>query len=199
MKYFYETEISSLANCINGRFIASVGKNKRTLVDKIGRVYDFEYYSIRPVPEGCFIVQEDSRWIETLIDKFGNVICSGCRDIDFFSEDGIAVIKKLDGSKRWITKQGQEFGEQFKDIGPFSCGYGCVKLDDGSWTYVDTNLEPIGVSFTGVYSFTFDCDYSYVVIKNKYYVIDKNFQIQSGPYDDIMWINEYNIVAVKKK
>jgi len=198
MKYFFETEINSLNECVNGRFVANVGKGRHTLVDKIGRVYDFEYYEIKPRPEGFFVVQESIFGLKTLIDSYGNVICKDCKDIDFFSDDGIALVETKDKQKRWMTKTGELFGEQFKNIGCFSGGYGCVQLDDGMWTYVDKNLEPINAKFDRVYPFLHGNDFASVIVEGKYYVINKQFEIVSGPYDHILCFENNDILLCKK-
>lgn len=196
MRYFHEG-VSSLKNCENGRFIANVGKNEYALVDRIGRISDITYYELEARQDGYFSAKKGF-FNETLIDLNGNVVCEEAKEIDLFSDDGIALVTELDGSKRWLTKQGVKFGEQFKDIGCFSGGLGCVMRDDGKWTYVNKQLEMADVAFDRVHPFLYG-ENTFVEIDGENYVINKQFQILSGPYQNIMWIEDNGLILTRNK
>ncbi len=198
MRYFNECEINSLSACENGRFIANVGKGKNTLVDQIGRVFDFEFNEIEARSDGFFAAK--TGWVnEMLIDANGNIVCKEAKEIDLFSDDGIALVTELDGSRRWLTKTGEKFGEQFDGIGCFSGGFGCVMKSDGKWTYVDKNLKMADVSFDGVKPFFRNCPYTTVEIGGGEYVINKSLEVLSGPYKNVMWIENNGLVLTSDK
>lgn len=196
MRYFHEG-VSSLQDCKNGRFIANVGKHEYALVDRIGRISAATYGELEPRIDGYFSAKKGF-FNEILIDLNGNVVCGEAKEIDLFTDDGIALVTELDDSKRWLTKQGVKFGEQFKDIGCFSGGFGCVMRDDGKWTYVNKQLEMADVAFDKVYPFFYG-DYTFVEIDGGKYVINKQFQILSGPYQSIMWIEDNGLVLTRNK
>ena len=67
-------------------------------MDKIGKIVSDEYLYITPRKDGFFTAEIDYK-NKALIDANGRVIISGCLDIDEFSDNGIALVKKNDGSK----------------------------------------------------------------------------------------------------
>ena len=195
MRYLYNTDILSFEDCINDRFIVCLGPSRYSLMDRIGRIADAEYKEIRPRFDGYFTVKNNWK-TEMLMDKDGNIICEESKDIDLFTDDDIALVTELDGSKHWLTKQGVKFGDEFSDIGCFSGGFGCVMREDGSWTYVDKQMRMANVSFDMVMPFQHSIDHTYVKKDGKCYIINKNFEILSGPYEDIFWIEKENGLVV---
>lgn len=194
MKYFHESEISFLEGCQNNRFIVHFGKEGCSLMNKIGEISDQRFRKITPRNDGYFVVEKEFL-VDTLIDENCRIICDDCQDISEFSDDQIALVVKRDGQKRWITKEGFEFGEQFKDIGYFSGGFGPVALDNGKWSYIDKNMNVANVSFDLATSF-FENDHAIVVNDDKFYIINKKFEIVSGPYHDVYFIDG-DMVLVK--
>lgn len=190
MEYFYSAGARSIDDCKNGRFVASKEGYKQFLVDKIGRVVSDKYYRIEPRPDGYFTASE-GYLSEMLIDANGRVICPECKDVTWFSDDGIAVVTELDGSKCWLTKGGQKIQTPFSDIGEFSGGFGCVKLDDGKWSYVDRDMNIVDVKFDRTFGFG-DGNFAKVLVGDETFVINKNFQVVCGPFESIMWIDEEN-------
>ena len=194
MEYFYNSEVQSLSDCKNGRFVAYVGGYKHVLVDKIGRIVSDKYYRIEPRHDGYFSASE-GYLSEILIDANGRVICPECKKVSWFSDDGIAVVTELDGSKCWLTTEGFKIQTPFADIGEFSGGFGCVQLDDGKWSYVDRDMNIVDVKFDRTFGFG-DGNFAKVVVDEQTFVINKNFQIVCGPFENIMWIDEeHGIIA----
>ena len=184
MKYFFETQIKTLHDCKNDKFVAGVPDYKHVIIDKIGRVVSGEYKTLDQRRDGFFEVSNDYTTV-SLMNPDGKIIIEGCRDIDDFSDDGIALVKKPDGSKWWITKEGYEFGKEYKDIGPFAGGYGAVMLEDGKWTYIDKNFKPAPVSFDKVG--VFDEGYARVKVGEVQYVINTDFQVVAGPFAGVLF------------
>ena len=184
MKYFFESEIKTLHDCKNDKFVAGVPNYMHVIIDKIGRVISEEYKTINQRHDGFFEVSSDYKTM-SLLNPDGKLVISGCYDIDEFSDDGIALVKKPDGSKCWITKDGFEFGKEYKDIGVFAGGYGAVMLDDGKWTYIDKNFKMADASFdlVGV----FEDGYARVKMGEYQYVINTDFQIISGPFAGVLF------------
>lgn len=197
MRYFYNTETKYLSECKNGAFIATVGQYRKAIIDPIGRISDDEYYEIEPRHDGYFTVRKNYK-SESLMDRNGNIIYADAKDIDLFTDDEIALVDKLDGTKRWITKTGFEFGSEYKDLGCFSGGYGVVQNDDDTWSYVDRNLQVVSGKYEKAAPF-FHGDFAWVSQNGKKYVINKKFEVLSGPYDSILWIEEDGIVVTRKE
>lgn len=184
MKYFFETEIKTLHDYKNDKFVAGVPNYMHVIIDKIGRVVSDEYKTINQRRDGFFEVSSDYRTM-TLLDPDCRVVISGCEDIDEFTDDGIAVAKKPDGTKCWITKEGYEFGKEYKDIGSFAGGYGAVMLDDGKWTYIDKNFKMADASFDKVGMF--ENGYARVKIGEYQYVINTDFSVIAGPFAGVLF------------
>ena len=197
MRYFSTTETKYLTKCQNGRFIATVGKFRKSIVDQIGRISNDEYYDMEPRSDGYFVVRENYR-TESLMDQNGKIIYRDAKDIDLFTDDGIALVDKTDGTRRWITKEGFEFGGEYKDIGCFVGGYGLVQNDDDSWSYVDKNLQVVSGKYEKIAPFFYG-DYAWITQNGKKFVINKKFEVLSGPYDGILWIEEDGIIVTKTK
>ncbi|MBR2391556.1 MAG: WG repeat-containing protein [Clostridia bacterium] len=197
MRYFYNTETKYLSDCKNGAFIATVGQYRKALINPIGRISDDEYYEIEPRLDGYFTVRKNYK-SESLMDKNGNIVYADAKDIDLFTDDDIALVDKLDGTKRWITKTGFEFGSEYKDIGCFTGGYGLVQNDDDTWSYVDRNLQIVSGKYEKAAPF-FNKDFAWISQNGQKFVINKKFEVLSGPYESILWIEEDGIVVTKKE
>lgn len=192
MRYFFEEPIITLNDCRNDKFVAGVPNYKKVIVDKIGRIVSEEFKNIEPRRDGFFEVSNDYSTV-SLMNGDGKIVIAGCKDIDEFTDDGIALVTKLDGSKCWITKEGFEFGKEYKNIGVFAGGYGAVQLENGKWTFIDKNFKPAGVTFDKVSYF--EGDYASVMLDGKFYAVDKEFKITAGPFEGLIFRQD-NIFAV---
>lgn len=194
MKYFFETQIKTLHDCKNDKFVAGVPDYKHVIIDKIGRVISEEYKTINQRRDGFFEVSSDYKTM-SLLDPNGRLVASGYNDIDEFSDDGIAIAKKQDGKKCWITKEGFEFGSEYKDIGIFAGGYGAVMLEDGKWSYIDKNFKVADVSFDKVGMF--EDGYARVKVGEYQYVINTEFQAVAGPFAAVLF-RQKGVFAVEE-
>lgn len=214
--YFHKTEIESMSSCHNGRFFVRVFDAEKTaqlhektpwrrnekrysyyMMDKLGRIFGeridgFEMTS-SPRQDGFFEIKIDDT--KLLIDKDQNIIASGFYEIDEFSENGVAVIEKPRG-KRYLTNlDGSVFSNEYVDYGPFVGGLATVQLKNGKWSYIDESGALQDCEFDLVSSF-YNEKYTVAVIDSQQYVIDRNFKVVSGPYPNILWIDENDIIAV---
>ena len=84
-----------------------------------------------------------------------------------------------------VTKEGFEFGKEYKNIGVFAGGFGAVQLENDKWTFIDKNFKPVGATFDKV-SF-FEGDFATVVLDGKTFVINKEFKVTAGPFEGVIF------------
>lgn len=216
VKYLHSTEIESISACHNDRFFVRVFDAEKTaalhnetpwrkgekrysyyMMDKLGRIFgeridSFEMTS-SPRQDGFFEIKIDDT--KLLIDKDQNIISSGFYEIDEFASNGVALIEKPRGKKYLTNLDGSVFSDEYLDYGPFVNGLAAVKLSNGKWSFVDEAGVLQNCSFDLVQSF-YNEKYTIAVIDSQQFVIDRNFQVVSGPYPSIMWIDENDIIAV---
>lgn len=195
MRYFFEEEVKTLHDCKNDRFVVGVPGYKQVLVDKIGRIVSDEYKYIKPRSDGYFEAEIDYKR-NILIDGSGRVIVGECLDIDHFTDDGIALVTKQDKKKCWVTKDGFEFGKEYKNVGVFAGGFGSVQLENDKWVFIDKNFNVVSPQYDKV-SF-FDGGYALVQQDKDIFVIDTEFKIRSGPYAGVLCVKDGIVAACEK-
>lgn len=213
-EYLYNTQVENISDCINGRFIVRVFDAEKTaklhetswrktekkysylMMDKLGRIFGekFDSCSLGEPPRADGFFEIEAAGTKLLIDRDQNVICSDFYDIDEFSSNGVAVVEKPRGKRFLINLDGSIFSDEYVDYGPFVNGFAKVKLQNGKWSYIDEQGNLQACMFDTAKSF-YNPNFAPITVQGENFVIDRNFKIVSGPYPNIMWIDEYNVVA----
>lgn len=212
MKYLYNTKIEAMTNSIKNKFVVSIFNAEKTaaratkwsapticdyyIMDNLGRIYDFKIDNLdfsfdEERNDEFFEVQIDG--VKYLFDDNMKVAIYGYKKISDFSKEGIAVLTKNDDTQILVKKDGSVFCDKYLLYAGFENGLCMVKLDSGKFGFIDEDLNELPNEFEDVVPFV-NKDYTWYKDESGEYVIDRNFEIVGGPFQNILIINDDNIV-----
>ena len=215
MKYYHETKILTVSDCIGGFFVATIKDpepevkpygyyvtHKDYLMDSLGRISDVGFDSIetdrifgKRKKDGAFIARNGK--VKFLIDGNSKIIAEDIVSASDFAENGYACVEFKDRNY-WVDRNGNKFGDEFSNVGWFDHGYAPVKLKNGKSTFVNSDFEPVGKEFDNAFVLFSEKFYG-AKIGDNYYVLDRNFDAISAPLDDIFVVTDYGYIIKHQK
>lgn len=215
MRYLYNTKIKSISQTDGGdvfivTMVDDAGKYSKTLMDNLGRIYDFSYQDIERRLFDDFFVAKIDYDNYVIIDKTGReVIKYTYRDEVHSFNDGIAVFEQNSAGRNYfLTESGELLGQEFENVEVFFNGTGSVKLLNGKYVLVDREMRIISPEFDYIVPFI-NSKYTWAKIGGKTCIIDREYNIVSDriinkdgieePYSNIYDIDDNDIILHQKK
>ena len=200
MKYFYNLKFDKISSAKCNMFLVSVLYEQKSipnnpyyqhydyyLMDCLGRVFDEKVEKVDlevDKAEKLFEITMDGN--KFLMNQDLKTIAYGYKKVEFDAGE-FGVITGIDDKRNYISRQGELINlDGVKQIFPFSNGLGVVQLDDGKYAYVNEKFEISKNKFDCAYEF-FDSDYATVYLNGKFYVVDRNAEIVSKGFDNLVF------------
>lgn len=209
MRYFFNEKIENVWQITEDRFVVEIfdeqGRNNKDryyLMDRLGRIIDKPFELVDDYgmelfrQDGFFEVKR--KGVTMLVDKFADEFIRDFEYASEFTDDEISTVKWKSGKCELITRLGEIFSDEYSDYGAFENGLCPVKIDENKYGYIDANKVLQPAIFDGITASFNNPQYSYFENNQGCFVINRNLEILSGPYDKILFIDECNNVWVNK-
>jgi hypothetical protein len=189
MRYLFETNLKYIKQAGDIFIICwkeSENGTKCAFMDCLGRIFNEKtYYSISERSDGYFeAIPHSSDLTKVLINSVGDEIfaCQISSKIKKF-DSGIALLKPYRDRNYFLNENGQVLGQELEDVIGFANDIGSVKLANGKYVAVNSQMEIISDEYDYIHPFE-NPNYSWAINDGKIFIIDRKFSVVSSDYVD---------------